>query len=46
MNVQTSNEYPTRPIELLNRSAEAASRVAGLAAFGLCLGALLYFLLF
>ncbi|CAN5150963.1 hypothetical protein BH10PSE13_BH10PSE13_15830 [soil metagenome] len=42
MNFQTSHEYPTRPAEFINRSAEIASRLGGVMAFGLCLIGLLY----
>lgn len=42
MNIQTSNEYPTRPAEFINRGAEIASRLGGVVAFGVCLLGLLY----
>jgi len=42
MNIETSHEYPTRPAEFLNRSAEVVSRLGGVMAFGFCLIGLLY----
>ncbi|MET0240333.1 MAG: hypothetical protein ABW184_10610 [Sphingobium sp.] len=44
MNAQMFQEYPTRPANYINRGAEIASRLGGVAAFGLCLIGLGYFM--
>lgn len=44
MNFQPSYEYPTRPGDFINRSAETASRLGGVLAFGVCLLGLVYLL--
>ncbi len=46
MNLHTSYEFPAKPAEFLDRGAHMASRVAGLAAFGLCILSLLYVIAF
>ncbi|HEX7822616.1 MAG TPA: hypothetical protein VF463_18590 [Sphingobium sp.] len=46
MNIQTSQNYPARPAQFLDRSAELASRAGGLAAFGFCILSLLYLVAF